>query len=281
MQFGVFTVMLPDLSPEDAVAALAATGYQGVEWRVAAIPEARRHEAPSFWGNNRCTLAPTPDDARRARRLAQATGLAQLSAATYLSPESTLQEAEAALEFAAEAGIPSLRINTARYQGDYAAAFARSRDFFCQLLPLARTHGVRLLIETHHQLITPSAALAHRFVSHFDPAHVGVIYDPGNMVFEGFESYQLGLELLGDYLSHIHLKNAAYRRTEAGWAPYWTRIDQGVADLRALLGALRATAYTGWLVFEDFSGALPSLEALAFNRHYLETLLDEVRRAPA
>jgi sugar phosphate isomerase/epimerase len=33
MKFAVFTVMLPDLSPEEAVKALARAGYDGVEWR--------------------------------------------------------------------------------------------------------------------------------------------------------------------------------------------------------------------------------------------------------
>ena len=37
----------------------------------------------------------------------------------------------------------------------------------------------------------------------FDPAHIGLIFDPGNMVNEGFEDYQKSFELLGDYIAHI------------------------------------------------------------------------------
>jgi len=61
--------------------------------------------------------------------------------------------------------------------------------------------------------MTPSPALAERLVSHFDPRHVGVILDAGNMVYEGFETYSLAVDLLGPYLAHVHVKNAAWEAT--------------------------------------------------------------------
>src|SRR5687768_15725099 len=84
MKLGVFTVMLPDITPEEAVQELAAIGYQGVEWRVAHAPPERQTEQPSFWGNNLCTLAPTEADARRGRALAEAAGLEVINLGTYL-----------------------------------------------------------------------------------------------------------------------------------------------------------------------------------------------------
>ncbi|HXV98275.1 MAG TPA: sugar phosphate isomerase/epimerase, partial [Anaerolineae bacterium] len=45
MKFGVFTVMLPDLTPEEAVQAIKASGYDGVEWRVAPTLSEGRAEA--------------------------------------------------------------------------------------------------------------------------------------------------------------------------------------------------------------------------------------------
>jgi len=49
-------------------------------------------------------------------------------------------------------------------------------------------------------------------VSDFDLRYIGIIYDLGNMVHEGYENYKLGLELLGDYLSYVHVKNAVWNR---------------------------------------------------------------------
>jgi sugar phosphate isomerase/epimerase len=39
MKVGVFTVVLPDLTPEEAAREIRVAGYDGVEWRVARIPE--------------------------------------------------------------------------------------------------------------------------------------------------------------------------------------------------------------------------------------------------
>ena len=85
MKISVFTVMLPDLTPEQAAQALQTSGYDGVEWRVTRVPPERQHEPPSYWGNNLCTLAPTEADAHRARLLADAAGLAIPSLGTYIA----------------------------------------------------------------------------------------------------------------------------------------------------------------------------------------------------
>lgn len=73
---------------------------------------------------------------------------------------------------------------------------------------------------------SPSAA--YRALEGFDPAHIGLIFDPGNMVNEGFEDYQKSFELLGDYIAHIHIKNgilAPGRRGRAGRLQMEARLD--------------------------------------------------------
>ncbi|MCB0131636.1 MAG: sugar phosphate isomerase/epimerase, partial [Caldilineaceae bacterium] len=99
MKFGVFTVMLPDLSPDEAVQALADTGYDGVEWRVTRVPDTVRDQAPSFWGNNLCTLAPTVQEGERARNLAAQAGLAIPNLGTYINV-GDLPAVEEAMAFA-------------------------------------------------------------------------------------------------------------------------------------------------------------------------------------
>lgn len=84
-KLAVFTVILPDLTPEEAVQEIAAAGFDGVKWRVTIVPEEREADAPSFWSNNRCTLAPTIPEAERARSLADASGLAIPSLGTYVA----------------------------------------------------------------------------------------------------------------------------------------------------------------------------------------------------
>ncbi len=279
MKFAAFTVMLPDLSPEEAVTALAKAGYDGIEWRVTTLDPNRRNESPSFWGNNLCTLEPTPQNADRARRLAQEAGLELSNLGTYLSPHD-VTAVETAMQFAERAGVPSLRVNAEPYIGDYHGAFERSLEFYCEVEKLAKKYKVRALVETHQGLLTPSASLAHRFVSHFDPHHVGVIYDPGNMVLEGFETYLMGLQLLGPYLAHVHLKNAAFVRPDDGgvWQPRWTALENGVVNFKEVVRSLIKVGYDGWLVMEDFSAARGSLETLTHNITFIKNLLAEVQR---
>jgi sugar phosphate isomerase/epimerase len=270
----VFTVMLPDMLPEEAAQAMKAAGYAGVEWRVKSTPESVRAEAPSFWGNNLCTFAPTTAAAEQARDIAQANGLAIPGLGTYIDV-GDVAAVEQAMALARICGAGQVRVGAGHWpaEGSYAASFTRARTFLGETQALAKQYGVKAVIEIHHRTIVPSATLAHRLVSGLDPDYVGVIHDAGNMVYEGFEEYRLGLELLGPYLAHVHLKNAAWQRPVAGgiWRATWTPFEDGVVDWPALFAALRAVGYEGWLGIEDFSQAWPSGEALVFNYQFVRS----------
>ena len=282
MKLAIFTVMLPDLTPEEAARALKDSGYDGVEWRVAWIPEEKRGDVPSFWGNNRCTFAPTQEAAVRARAVSQAAGLAVPGLGTYIDV-GDLAATEDAMRFAQTAGAPQLRVGVGAFRAgaSYADLFAKAKDFLAEVEPLARRYGVKALVEIHHGTICPSAALAYRLVSHFDPECIGVIFDAGNMAHEGFEDYRLGLELLGPYLTHVHLKNAAYDRPAAGgvWQPRWSPLEDGVVDFSRLFGALGAVGYDGWLAVEDFSEARESRAALKHNYTFVQKFMQKQVRA--
>jgi sugar phosphate isomerase/epimerase len=275
-QLGVFTVMLPDMTPEAAAIALKTAGYSGVEWRVKTIPESLRSEPPSFWGNNLCTFAPTTADAERARDIAQANSLAIPGLGTYIDV-GDVAAVEQAMAFARICGAPQIRVSAGSWpaEGTYAEAFAKAKKFLEETQTLAKQYGVKVVIEIHHGTIVPSAGLAYRLVSSFDPAYVGVIHDAGNMVYEGFEAYRLGLELLGPYVAHVHLKNAAWQRPSDGgvWHCTWAPLEDGVVDWPALFAALRTVGYTGWLSFEDFSQERPSVEALTYNYQFIQNQL--------
>ena len=85
MRFSVFTVSLPEWTPEEAVEHLAALGYDGIEWRVVDQPAA--DGPPGFWSGNRCTLPlrTLAVDAPRVRALADRAGLAVPNLGTYVS----------------------------------------------------------------------------------------------------------------------------------------------------------------------------------------------------
>jgi sugar phosphate isomerase/epimerase len=136
------------------------------------------------------------------------------------------------------------------------------------------------LIELHHRTIVSSASAAVRLVDGLDPAHVGVIHDVGNMVFEGHEDYLAGLEMLGDHLAHVHVKNVAWQTDgtrpdgSVAWRADWSPLRSGQVDLSAYFRALSTVGYDGWVTSEDFSVDLPLAERTRDNLTYLRSLRD-------
>ena len=177
------------------------------------------------------------------------------------------------MRFAKAAGAPRVRVGVSKPDGErsFREMLGESRAYLEEVEGLAGEHGVAALVEIHHGTICPSASLAHRLVDGLDPERIGVIFDPGNMVHEGFEDYAMGLDLLGPYLAHVHLKNAAYARPEGGgvWRGRWAPLEDGVVDFNRLFDGLDRVDYDGWLVIEDFSAARPTREALRHNLDFV------------
>src|SRR5262249_4743674 len=213
MRFAYFTVGLPEHTPEEAVGLLREAGYNGVEWRVtdqAPAPDG----VPGFWAGNRCTwpLSSFVEDAPRIRALAETAGLEMPNVGTYMTCDD-LDAVERGMRGAVLLGAPRLRVNVPKYGGEagYLQLRDRSRAQYREVAALARQYSVRALIEIHHGSLIPSASAAAAFLAGFDPRDVGVIHDAGNMVYEGYEQYRMGLELLGPYLAHVHFKSARWQ----------------------------------------------------------------------
>jgi sugar phosphate isomerase/epimerase len=147
---------------------------------------------------------------------------------------------------------------------------------------MARSFGVRALVELHHRSLLPSASAAAAFLSGCDPQHVGVIHDAGNMVYEGFEQYRLGLETLGPYLGHVHLKNARWRTVgqrpdgSTEWQAEAAPLAAGIVDVAALIRALRQVGYDDWVSFEDFSTEQPLADRLRAILAYVRQVVEAV-----
>jgi len=261
-RYSIFTVMCPELDLEQTAALAASLGLDGLEWRVT-----RKSPEPiekiNYWSGNRSTVDvdDIEADLKRAKRITDSHGLAIPFLGTYMScREHDL--VGRVMQVAAGVGCTKMRVGPPRYDGKrpYAELYQEAVRDFERVAGLARKHKVQACLEMHMGNITPSAGLAHRLVSHFDPAEIGVIFDPGNMVVEGFENYQMGLELLGPYLSHVHAKNACWVKQgeEAGVAKWQSRMvsmREGQADWSAVVAALKKVGYDGWLSFEDFAEA--------------------------
>lgn len=285
MKCGVFTVAIPEYSPEEAVSVLKDLGYDGVEWRVSdpapvEKPEGYAH-GNRYWSYNRCTLdvAEVERIAPSIKGLCDGAGLEVCSLTTYLWPWET-DGIRRVLKAANILRCGNIRVRIPGYDGseNYRMLLERTIRQTEALERLAREFEVRINYEQHMETIIPSASAAYRLVSNFDPKCIGIIFDPGNMVFEGLENYRMVVEILGDYLAHVHIKNAAWSQTgttENGaqvWKPWWAPLKKGFADLERVGRVLREAGYQGYLCLEDFSNEVDTLTKLKESLAYMKAL---------
>jgi sugar phosphate isomerase/epimerase len=277
MKIAVCTVSLPEWTPEQAVAEVAALGFDGIEWRVADDPPS---DEPGFWRGNRCTWPASSfeRDAPRIRELTRAAGLDTPAIGPYARCDD-LDTVERLMRGAAAAGVPRMRVQVgAPGPAGYRATFAQRREEYRAVAELAVRHGVQALLELHHQSLVSSASAAARFLEGLDPSAVGVIHDVGNMVREGYEFDPWSLEILGEYLAHVHVKNAVLRpvpEASPPWTWEWAPMRSGVAPLQRLFDALARVGYDGWVSLEDFSTELPLRERLRDDIAYVRELTKE------
>jgi sugar phosphate isomerase/epimerase len=147
--------------------------------------------------------------------------------------------ADAILGSCADLGVPLVRVGWWRYDEatGYDRILDRARRDLAGLAGLGRRHGVRLALQLHHGTIHPSAAHALRLTE-----ELAIYLDPGNQAMEGSEQLAMSLDLLGDRVACVGVKNAAWRDTGLAWQPL---ADGGVIDWAATLGTLRARGHSG------------------------------------
>jgi len=278
MKISVFTVCMPEYAPEEAVAALAGWGFDGVEWRVTTLPAAGE-PVVNFWKGNRCTLAPEtlPDQADAVASMCKQHKLVMPCLAPYVGWQE-IDLMDRVMQGAAKMGVPLVRVKVNSYDGktNYNRLFADALKGWEQIVALGRRYGVKPVAEIHMNTIIPSASAALRFISHFKSEEAGIIHDAGNMVYEGYEAIKMGIEILGPYLSHVHVKNSAWS-IKAGDPDGNLRWSCDAATLRAgqinwadLIKTFHAVGYDGWFSLENFSLIKPTCEKLPDDLAYLK-----------
>ncbi|MDR6971149.1 sugar phosphate isomerase/epimerase family protein [Leifsonia shinshuensis] len=286
MRFSVFTASTPEWTPEEAARILAAQGWDGIEWR---ITDQQQTAEPGFWAGNRATwpLTGLEDHLDEIARITRESGLAFSGIGGYARCEQH-DDVERMLAATARLGAGQVRVTMPRTDsGDYRTLFAAARRDVEWAASRAAHHGVKALVELHHETITPSASAAFRLLDGLDPEHVGVIHDLGNLVIEGREETLASLQLLGPYLAHVHVKNAAWVAGEpeedgtVRWHHEWAPLRTGAGDVDAYFRALHDFGYDGWVTCEDFSTEVPLEERTRDDLAYLRAVEARTRTADA
>lgn len=198
------------------------------------------------------------------RQKAEELGLEMPSLGTYIDSHD-LDIVRHHMKAAVAIGAGSLRVSPGNYvhgEQSFRRQMEIAREAFAQVSELARQYEVRALIETHMGLLTPSVFTAMAVLEGLDPEHVGIIWDPGNQTVEGSEVYSMALEIAGEYLAEVHVKNMKQVpcRTENGrvvWEAVPCPVTDGIVDWPAVIEALARFGYDGWMFYEDFSSDSP------------------------
>ncbi|WP_411344231.1 sugar phosphate isomerase/epimerase family protein [Paenibacillus sp. WLX1005] len=278
IKLSVFTVCTPELTPEQLIQAAEAAGIQGIEWRYAGIPQEATKEAPSFWRNNRCSIDPQGDAAivDTIRQQTDKHRMRSIALVPYVKC-GDLDAAAQAFATAKQLDVQMMRVGVPSYTGERHIEDLQEEAvrYLDAIQDMAQQYGIKALVETHHGTIAPSASLALRLVERFNPAHIGVLYDPGNLVHEGYEHHRMGLEMLGPYLAHVHVKNAAWQQQNGQWQSDWAPLNEGIVRWAPIVRHLQQLGYDGYLGVEDFSGQWAGETML---RHFTDTFLALIRQ---
>ena len=281
MKFSATSVMIPHLDLPQTCKLLSGLGFDGIELRVRPFPADRAGEDPSPWGRHLTDVSPD-NVLARADEIKSALAEHGLAIAGFASAcdAADLEHARKLAEDAQAVGAPALRLGCRGYNGtmNYHEIYAEAVDNYGKALEITRQYGVKVLVEMHGGTIHPSASLAHRIVSNFDAKDIGVIYDPQNMVKDGFETIQLAIELLGDHLAHCHVgahKPAPGEADEKGttqWAWSGCPMREGLYSFPKFMECLRGVDYQGFISIEDFRGDCTPEERLEDAITYLRGL---------
>jgi sugar phosphate isomerase/epimerase len=278
MRFALFSGSAPEWSPPELARQLVAQGWDGVEWRVV---DQQPAAAPGFWSGNRATF-PLTGLAGRAAEIREATegvGLAHAALAGYV-PVADVAGVDTLFAGTAACGAGRARVTVPKVPpgGSWTEAFEAARRDVARVADQARRHGVQALIQIHHGNVVSTASAAVRLLDGIDPAHVGVIHDLGNLTVEGREglgTYRPGLEILGPWLAHVHVKNVVWTPGPAqadgtvDWAWSWAPLPQGMGDVKAYVRALAEVGYDGWVTVENFTTQPPLSDRLAADLAYM------------
>jgi inosose dehydratase len=156
-------------------------------------------------------------------------------------------------------------------------------DGLNELGQLLGREGVQLVFHNHVGTYVETEAETERLLEVTDPNHVSWCLDCGHLAYAGGNTLRM-LKMYGNRVGYVHLKDVdgdVFHRSRAGnWSFtealkrfIFTPLGDGIAEVPAVLGALKQSGYNGWLVIEQDPTPLDPTENARRNRIHLERLL--------
>ncbi len=119
-------------------------------------------------------------------------------------------------------------------------------DYAERMAKLSEKYGVLPIMQIHGWMYPQSATAAYAAIKHLDPKHIGVKMDPGNNYCqEGYEYFDYQVDLLGEYIAALGVKNAVFNFRHGKWLPMFTPAHAGIADYKKVYGELNKIGFDG------------------------------------
>ena len=164
------------------------------------------------------------------------------------------------LQILSDNGIKEFRMSYFR-QGDMSAAQAlqKAREELEQMIPVCEKAHIKAVYQLHHGTLIPNSFAVHKIIDGLPSKHIGVMLDPGNQAWEGWENWDRALDLLGDYACSFGIKDTLLIRNagdsdsaDKGWKRDWCSCAEGTINWHEVFGAIKNHAFEGTLVFMPF-----------------------------
>ena len=281
MKYSVTSVLLPDLDVVETCRLLQRLGYDGVEWRVRYTKKELIGKGYSFWGEHKTDLSPDnlPERAEEVKKTTEDHGLTVAAIASNLAANE-YEDIKKLADGVSRIGSIPIRLGAPRGYDrtvNYRVLYEEAVEAYARAIEILKTFGLRALIEIHGGTIMVSASLAYRIAANFSPDEMGVIYDINNMSKDGFETFRLGMELLGEYLQHCHaggkrpVENDRQEDGTLNWDFEGCDLSDSILNVPQFMSDLKAVGYKGFISIEDFR-EMEHEEKLRRQIEYLKSL---------
>jgi sugar phosphate isomerase/epimerase len=252
MRIGLMSVCAADLEIDGVAAVAKEFGLEGLELAAGYLGKFRGEPEGKEWHIDTEDLLAS---AERAALAARAAGLEIFSFASHCAADD-LDRFESLCRAAGSIGCPQVRLGVGGYDAalGFWGSIDRARDQLSQAVERAREYNVRTVIELHDNTMADGVLASYYLVRDMDPGEVGVIFDAGNARVFGYQPWPEALDILYDFIAHVHVKDLTWIRKGDERVVDFVGPDEGLTEWPELLRLLAARGYDGWLSIEDYRG---------------------------
>jgi sugar phosphate isomerase/epimerase len=256
-EFGVFARMFPRPAPDQVARAIAASGYTATQLNLA-----------SFGQRTLPLEEPDPEPIRRAFADAGVRIWALSATFNAIHPDPAVRAdglagARRVISLASRLSVPVVTLCTGTrdpsdmwraHPGNVLPdAWRDLRATLSALLPAAASAGVRLGIEPEGGNVIRDARAAARLLAELGPdaAHIGIVFDPANLLAEGTLARQA--EILDDAVDLLRGSIVGFHAKDLSPAGASTAAGQGVLDYPGIAGLWRSLPSPVPVIVQDAS----------------------------